>query len=273
MSNKNILNALLLFIVTGLASFIYLTEEESNTLSLLTDIDKSTIKTITIHHNSNATTLNKDPENHWGIISPANIAANNFRVKSILKLINAPVHNRYTSAEINLNNIGLENPETTITFDNNIISFGVINPATNLRYVLFKEAIYTIQDIYYPLISSHFSTLVSLNLLTQNSKVEKLILLNQTIAKNNNGLWQSNITISTDNIVKTIDLWQTSQAFGVHQYLERESLGEVFVYTNKQQPVTYLITDTEPWLIIARPEIGLEYHLDADAYKQLMKPK
>ncbi len=56
--------------------------------------------------------------------------------------------------------------------------------------------------------------------------------------------------------------------------MTREVLGEVFVYIgNQQQPINYLITDTDPWLILARPEIGLEYHLDIEAYDNLITPQ
>jgi len=134
--------------------------------------------------------------------------------------------------------------------------------------------VFTLEDVYFPLINSHFSTLVSLNLIPFNTKIIKLILVNQTISKNNNGLWQSNISITADNIARTIDSWQTTQAFGIHEYLKRDILGNVFVYTDKQQePISYQITDVDPWLIIARPELGLEYHLNLEAYDQLITPQ
>ena len=77
-----------------------------------------------------------------------------------------------------------------------------------------------------------------------------------------------------DNINKTIDHWLHDQAFGVHEYLPRDTHGEVFVYLDngQQQTISYIITDTDPWLILARPEIGLEYHLDIEAYELLISP-
>jgi len=51
-------------------------------------------------------------------------------------------------------------------------------------------------------------------------------------------------------------------------------LGEIFIYRNNpDEIITYQITDTDPWLILARPEIGLEYHLDAEAYVTLIAPQ
>ena len=274
MYKNNILNLVLFIVVISLASIIYFSEETSTELDRLSSIDTDAITSITIKHNQHTTDIIKNEHGHWQITQPIEIAANDFRINSVLELINAPVHNKYSVDEIDLASVGLDNPATTIKLKDLNIAFGIVNPATELRYIRLADTVYTIEDVYYPLLSSNFSTLVSLNLLPANSKIKKLILVNQTISRDEKGFWQSNITISADNINKTIDHWQNDQAFGVHSYLEREQLGEVFVYLeNQQQHVSFLITDTDPWLILARPEIGLEYHLDIKAYDNLIVPQ
>ncbi len=274
MNKNNILNLVLFIVVISLASVIYFSEEVSTELDRLSTIDITEISSIEIRHNSNTTAIEKQADGHWQITRPVNIAANDFRINSVLELLKAPVHSRYSVNEINLASIGLEKPATTIRLNELNIAFGIVNPATELRYLRLGDSIYTIEDIYYPLLSSHFGTLVSLNLLAKDSRIEKLILLNQTISQGEKGFWQSNITISADRINQIIDHWQYDQAFGVHSYLEREPLGEVFIYLQGQpQPISFLITDTDPWLILARPEIGLEYHLDIEAYDKLIVPQ
>ena len=275
MYKNNLLNLVLFLVVISLASIIYFSEEESTELEKISNSNITGISTIKIQHNKNTTTIIKSANAHWKITEPVAVDANNFRINSILKLLNAPVHNQYSLDEINTSDTGLAKPLTSIQFNNHTIEFGITNPATNLRYIKYNNTVYTIEDVYYPLLSSHFATLVSLNLLPADSKIEKLILANQTIAKDDNGLWQSNSKMSADNINKTLDHWRNDQAFGVHQYMQRkEELGEVFVYLeDQQQPLTYVITDTDPWLIIARPEIGLEYHLDIEAYNKLIAPQ
>lgn len=278
MFKKNILNLFLFITFIILATVIYLSEEKSSMLETLTKINLSEITSINIRHNKNNTSLSKQPDDQWNITQPLTMPANNFRINSILKLANAPVHNQYHLDEIDLQTTGLAPAETSIQFNNLTISFGITNPVTNLRYIKLDDLVYTIEDVYSPLISSHFSTLVSLHLLAGNKNlpgrtIEKLVLINQTIAKNDKGLWQSNINMSTDSVVKTIQQWQQQQAFAVHEYIKRDALGEVFIYfENQPQPLTYVITDTDPWLIIARPEIGLEYHLELDAYDLLISP-
>ena len=279
MSKLNLLNLVLFIVVISLAFFIYFSEEQSFDLDRVTDIDVNSITEIKIKHNKNITVIIKQKNGKWQITQPVAIAANDFRISSILKLINAPVHNKYALSEINTSKLGLDGPTTSIQFNDGStiygISFGTTNPATNLRYIRLDDSVYTIEDVYYPLISSHFGTLVSLNLLPDNnSTIEKLVLSSQTISKNDNGLWQSNIDIDADDIIKTIDHWQHAQAFGIHEYLKRDDLGEIFIYIKGQQePVTYSVTDTDPWLILARPELGIEYHLDIEAYNNLVVPQ
>ncbi len=272
MFNNNILNLVLFVFVIALASSIYFSEEQNNELEKISTTDKNNIHSITIQHKHNTTRLSRQQDGHWQITQPVSISANDFRINSVLKLINAPVHNKYSVEQVDLKKIGLDKPDTTIKLNGESIAFGIINPATKLRYVQKGNHIYTIEDVYYPLLSSSFGTLVSLNLLPTNSEITKLILINQTISRDEKGLWQSNIDISADKINETLEHWQDDQAFGVHEYMQRNSLGEVFIYIKDKPPISFLITDTDPWLILARPELGLEYHLDIEAYNNLISP-
>ena len=273
MTKFNILNLVLFVIVISLAFVIYYSEEEDTRLQTLSDIDLNQVSSIRIHHNTNSTSLIKNEKGRWWITQPVSIAANDFRIDSILNLLNAPIHTQYPLSEVDIDSIGLTDATTTVEIDDSLIYFGIINPATNLRYIRLNQMVYTIEDVYYPLISANFGALVSLNLLAANDIIEKLVLPNQTIDKDDSGRWQSNVAISADNIVRTIEHWQSKQAFGVHEYLQRDALGEVSIYIKDQaQPVNYIISDTDPWLILARPDIGLEYHLNIEAYEQLISP-
>ena len=273
MSKINILNLVVFIIVITLAVVIYYSEEPNTQLDRLTEIDANSISSIYIQHNKNHTVLTKNGQ-RWEITQPISIAANSFRISSLTKLLNAPIHSQYPVDEVNLADIGIEKSATKISFDGQEIIFGINNAATQLRYIQLNNSVFTIEDVYYPFISSNFSTLVSFNLLPNDSRIKKLILKNQTITKNLMGFWQSNVEQTADNLNKIIDDWTNTQAFGVHEYIEREILGEVFIYLeNTQEPITYIIADDDPWLILARPELGLEYHLNIEAYNKLIIPQ
>ena len=283
MNNRNLLNLALLLVAATLAFFIYQSEEPDTELERISDINidikAADITTLVIEHNGRRTRLEKNTADQWQITEPVRIAANNFRINSILKLADAPIHKSYPISVLDTDNIGLDSAQrsdntTAVSFGDTMFRFGTINPATNLRYIQIDETVYTIEDVYYPLLSSHFGTLVSLSLLPENSIIEKLVLINQTISKDSNDRWQSNIDISADSIAAALEGWKAFQAFGIHEYMPRDPLGEVFVYLEgNEEPLSFRATDTNPWLILARPEIGLEYHLDIEAYDKLIAPQ
>ena len=283
MNSRNLLNLALLLVVATLAFIIYQAEEPDTELERISDIhfdnEVTDITTLVIEHNGRRTRLQKSTDNQWQITEPIHIAANNFRINSILKLADAPIHNSYPVSELDAARIGLgsskqNNNATSVSIGDETLRFGIISPVTNLRYIQIGETVYTIEDVYYPLLSSHFGTLVSLNLLPEHSTIEKLVLINQTISKDGSGRWQSNIDISADRIAAAVKDWKTLQAFGIHEYMQRDLQGEVYIYLEgKEEPLSFHITDTDPWLILARPELGLEYHFDIEAYDKLITPQ
>lgn len=270
MQNQLKINLHLFIIAASLAAIIYLTEKKPALLDTISNIDINSVQQIYIRHNQNQTQLAKN-NSRWQIVQPVKVDANQFRMQSLLKLLNAPVHGQYSSDQLDLDTIGISSSSTNVRFGDHKIIFGMVNPATELRYVLYNDSIYTIEDVYFPLLSSHFSTLASLDLLPEGSHIQSLELANQQITKDQDGLWHSNIDISADAIVTITDNWHSLQAFGVHAYLQRGNKGSVTITTDKGS-IIYQVTGTDPWLILARPDLGLEYHLEKDSYHKLVAP-
>jgi hypothetical protein len=176
----------------------------------------------------------------------------------------------------------LDKPRTTIRFgddtNDTLFEFGSANPINRLRYVKVGDRIHLIDDNFYPLVSSQIGTLISQTLLPGSDTITALRLTDISLVRSDEGKWQvtpENSELSTDAINAVVDEWQHAQAFGVHDYLQREQLGKVSVTTRSNgigQTVDFVITDIDPWLIIARPELGIEYHFDAEFYDRLLRP-
>jgi len=273
MQSRLFVNILLLILVVILVITVYSSNKlEPVELETLTTIDPGSITNITIIHKGRIMVLEKTDQ-HWSITQPISIAANDFRVNSVIKIVQTPSRASYDINGLTLENYGLDKPVTTITLNNTSIDFGTVNPVNNYRYVKLGNKIYLTDDYFYPLLSSQIGTLVSLNPLTDDSDIVKLVLPDQSLEINNQGLWQSNKNISSDAIIETISNWKHDQAFGVHNYLKRDSLGSIEIYLkNSDKPVLFEITDTDPWLIIARPELDLEYHYNLEFYDRLLRP-
>jgi len=273
MQSRFIVNVILFVVVIVLIFNLYIVNNSSNTSNtILTDINPGEIKQISIRHNKRVTTLKKDKD-AWEMIEPINISADSFRVDTILKILQTPTYGSYITDGLDLDKYGLDQPTTTIKFDDIEISFGILNPVSNYRYVKTDKKISLIDDNFYPLLSSQIGTLVARTLLAEDAKVKKLVLPGQILELDKNNKWTSSRSMSADILVDTISSWKNDQAFGVHNYIERKSLGNIEVYlSNQTNPIIFKITDTEPWLVIARPDLDIEYHFNTEFYNRLIKP-
>ncbi len=273
MQSRLFVNLGLLLLVVALGYFVVTSEDKnSETLSTLTAIKTESINSITIRHNKRIINIEKN-NTHWRLTSPVDIAANDFRIRTILKLLSTVSHSEYAADSLELEKYGLAPAKTSITFNKLQVDFGMINPINNYRYVKINNKVHLIDDHHFPLLSSQTGTLVSRTLIPADGKINKLVLPDQTLALNSKEIWQSTKEISADAIIETLNNWKNSEAFGVHEYNERESLGAIEVYLdNVYEPIKFFITDVDPWLVIARPDIKLEYHFNLEFYDALLRP-
>ena len=273
MQSRLLVNLGLLLLVVALGYLVFTSnDKDSDAARILTNIKAESINTITIRHNNRVTNIEKT-NGHWQITSPVNIAANDFRIGTILKLLSTASYADYAADSLEPGKYKLEPADTSVTFNKLQIDFGIINPINSYRYVKVNNRVHLIDDHHYPLFSSQLGTLVARTLLPADSKINKLILPEQTLALNSKEIWQSTKDISADAIVETLNNWRNTEAFGVHDYFERKSLGAIKVYIdNVYEPIQFFITDVDPWLVIARPDIKLEYHFNLELYDSLLRP-
>ncbi|MCK4705047.1 MAG: DUF4340 domain-containing protein [Gammaproteobacteria bacterium] len=272
MRSHLITNLFLLLLAIALGTFLFIDEVDKDVTKKLSNIATDSINQISIHHHQRDIVLSKSDQG-WRLTKPVAISANQFRIKTLLNLLSTSSHAQYKADDLDLEKYGLAVANTQISFNDTKIDFGIVNPITNLRYVKIHNEVHLTDDNYYPLLSSQIGTLIASELLPAKSKTNKLVLPEHTLTRDENDLWQSVDDVSNDAIVETIYQWTHKQAFAVHDYIERESLGEIQVYLEaSDSPVHFVITDIDPWLIIARPDIKLEYHFNLEDYDALLKP-
>ncbi|MDH3342363.1 MAG: DUF4340 domain-containing protein [Gammaproteobacteria bacterium] len=272
MQSRLLTNLFLLLLVIGLAAFLFNNEDQQDKAISLSNVAADNIQQISIHHHKRDINLSKSA-GQWQMTAPIEIMANQFRIKTLLNLLTATSHAQYNIENIKLEKFGFAETDTKISFNQLEISFGITNPLNNLRYVRIDNKMHLIDDHFYPLLSSQIGTLITRELIPAGSKISKLVLPEQTLALDENGLWKSTTDISADAITETIYQWSHKQAFAIHDYMPRGSLGNIQVYIeNNETPVEFRITNITPWLIIARPDLKLEYHFNLEDYDALLNP-
>ena len=275
MQSRTLLNIALFLIVALLAVYIYefgKQQQASSKSALLTQLSADTVTQINIRHNQRHIEL-KQEHGKWRILQPINIAANSFRIDTLLNILNTVSHAAYPATDLDQDKYGLSEASTSISFNDISIDFGIVNPINNYRYVRINNTVHLIDDHYYPLLSSQTGALVARELIAADAVIDKLVLPDQTLHKDESNIWHSSANIGPDAINETLHHWQHSQAFGVHNYMQRESLADISVYlAGDNKPIQFYVTDVDPWLIIARPDLDIEYHFNLEFYDRLLKP-
>lgn len=264
-NSRSLVNLFLLFLLL-VVYLIFSAEDKAPPVERLTQLQLNEINLIHIPRDSNNDIViekisDATGNESWQMQQPYSIKAHQFRINTLLKLSQLPVEQSWPADELNLADYGLQPPRALIQFNQQQIAFGKTSPLNNKRYLLHNNKISLHADETYPLVSAQAASLIGLHLLN-NTEIVSLSSPQLQLYQNDAGRWQSNKKLTADQIQTVLQHWKNAQAFAVHAYMPRKQLGKITIQL-AQQTIEFEITDDDPWLILARPELGIEYHLDA----------
>lgn len=272
-NSRSLVNLLLLLVLLAVYVIFSADDQVQAPTEHLTQLQLDEIKLIHIPRNSDddiiiEKILDNSGNQSWQMQQPYQIKAHTFRVNTLLKLSQLPAEQAWPIDDLKLADYGLEPPRARIRFNQQEIAFGKISPLSQQRYLLHNNKISLHDDQTYPLVSAQPSSLVDLTLL-QQTEIISLSSPQLQLYQNDAGRWQSNKKLTADQIQSILQHWKNAQAFAVHTYMPRKQLGTIRIQL-AQHTIEFEITDDEAWLILARPELGIEYHLDAALKNRLL---
>lgn len=272
MKSRLLLNILMLLIFSALIFFTLFFTADDNTGQALTSLKPDDINEIFIPREKGNIELQKI-NGTWQMLSPYPMPAHDFRIQHLLKLTQLNSNKVYAADQLELDTFKLKTPRVRIRFNQTWIDFGSTNPVTEQRYIKSGNTVILADDDSYALINSQPSSFVNLSLLPEDSKIQSIKLPQQQLQLKDNR-WQLTpaLEISADDIQRFLQDWQSAQAFGVHAYLKRKQLGYIVIQL-KDKSISFEISDKSPWLILARPELGIEYHLNDNMVSKLLQLK
>ena len=281
MNSRTLANALLLLVLLGFIGFYISTKNKTLDIQRLTSLSLIEINRIQIPRNDKTDIiLHKNTsvagEAIWHMVKPYTIKAHQFRVNTLLGLSQTPINESYNINTLRLQDYALDKPRARIIFNSSEISFGKNNPLNNKRYLKIDNKLALVNDEIYPLVSAQAATFVDLRLLP-DKQISALTLPDIKIQKTDTAHWKSasktitNNALSADQIQTLLDNWRSAQAFAVHRYMPRKKLGMIKI-TFDTGDINFKLTDDDPWLILARPDLGIEYHLHSSLKQQLFGP-
>jgi len=209
---------------------------------------------------------------HWQIDTPVVWYANNITVERIVDIVNAQTDSRLSISEIDLSTLGLQYPKAILRLNNKQFLFGATNNIGERRYLQIDDTVYLLADRYLPFITQGISGLVDRRLLPKTLPLRSITFNEFRISKNDSGDWISdNAQLSTDQVNKLLSNWQTIEASHIQKYLpDKAPKQRVTARLEHGDAIDFYVLAITPQLVIARPDLGLQYYFNESQYYGLL---
>lgn len=277
MLKRHLLNIVLLAFVALLISLVVLEPgKEEKIPPLLTSLKASDITHIKLKrsHDKEAIELIKK-EQGWVMLAPYQQAANKFRIDAILKLLSAVSFSKNDLSNLNPSEFGLDQPGTTITFNDSIsIVFGHNKSLKNHRYVQIGSDLHMIADTFYYQLAANTESFIDHKLLPENINITQIRLPSLTLKKTNS-TWQltpTTASFSADAANQLIDEWQLSQAYDIK--ITKPSVTtkpDIEITTKDNKKIRFKLVATKDDFSLTNIDSGVSYILSNDRKDKLLK--
>ena len=274
LSQRLLINLLLVVLIAGLAyagiHFDPEDAEESN--PTISEITPDEVHSIEIKSGDLQLRLQRSAQG-WDLESPINWPAHDSNVARLLDILNFQTSALADSADVDLAQLGLLEPKASIRFNDTLLLFGTTNNIGERRYVMLDSTIYLLPDVHLVFVNQGLSGLVDRRLLPRRASITSLQLPDLEIQLDDSKRWRSTraVEITQARMVQLVENWQELQATRVSHFgpgLMPRQLIEIDLADG--QLIEFLLMSEDPEIVIAHPDIGLQYHFRSHFYDQLI---
>jgi len=208
----------------------------------------------------------------WHLIEPVRIAANDFRINGLLRVLNAPVHARIDAGTQQLKRFGLATPQARALFDGKKVLFGDTDAIHGRRYVLFDGKIALVDDNFFSHLSASAANYVNPALLGRDPILQEIVLPGIRVYRQT-GDWHlesSGANASAESIERLINTWTHAQATAVRPYESSLDWNDVIRVELADGPIQFDLARTKYELILGRPDMGIQYHVTKGTGERLL---
>ena len=228
-------------------------------------------------------TLEKQAQD-WMITAPVRMSANAFRVETVLQVAQAESHTRLDATAVRLAEFKLDKPRARLWLGDTELAFGTTEPLNGRRYVRVGDSVHLINDTVYFDLIGEFTAFADTALLAPGSRFTQLDLPALRLVRVSEGGWMQapnrsqrppEPEVSMDRINALLDAWRHARAIQVRPYATpaNDSTGPdsvVFVHLEGlEHPLRFDVVSRAPDMVLARADLGVQYHFPVAAMRQL----
>jgi len=276
MNKRNLLNLGLLLLI-GVLVLLVIYEpgiEKPQEPRRLLELEREAVTQIRIERQGQETVALTRDGGDWSLTEPLAIGASVFRIGSLLRITEQRSLGSFPAEPERLAGYGLEAPRVTLTLNDKVtVAFGDNTPLDQRRYVRLGDRVHLVSDtLYYHLIGA-YTTFIRQELLPEGTAIAALSLPGLGVRWQEER-WQVEPkpeAFSADQVTRLIDAWKLASAVQVKPYDGKQGETITIEPGGEEAPITLLLTARTPDLVLARPELGIEYHLAESSGEELLK--
>ncbi|MDJ0880666.1 MAG: DUF4340 domain-containing protein [Gammaproteobacteria bacterium] len=213
----------------------------------------------------------KKTKGSWRIVSPIDWFANNIASERLATMATLEAQSKLPRSDIDLSTLGLTFPKAILTLNQQSIIFGDTNRIGNRRYLLVEPEVYLVDDIHFPFISQGLNGLLDNRLLPSSVALQSLQIKDWLISKEQNQWVSSKPQHEAPELERLITEWQTTQASSIKAYdSSLTPLHKITARTQDHVIYEYFLLSIQPEIVIARPDLNLQYHFPEHQYYDLL---
>ena len=238
----------------------------------ITGLKPENIESVEIQTADTALALKRD-NGGWMLESPIRWPANDINVERLLTIASVETDSRLAANEIDLATLGLKFPKAILRLNDTEVLFGETNNIGARRYTMVGSTVFLLPDQHLPFITQGLTAMVDRRLLPRTNEFIALKLPGFEISRDDNNTWQS---IDADGfeqgqIATLVENWQNLEASRVKLFaaekMPRQKIRVLFADGQNQE---FFVMSIDPEIVVANPQIGLQYHFPAELYYQLI---
>jgi len=210
----------------------------------------------------------------WFIESPLQWPAHGTTLEIITGIASSEFDSSIEVGNIDLAALGLHDPQVIVALDDTRILFGTTNNIGERRYLMTGSKIYLLADVHLPFILQGIPGLIDRRLLPPSIPLKSINLGMERLTSDDAGNWQSDSAgeIPVAQLNRLVHQWQTLEAPSVKLFQPVGlPLRKVVAGLEDGSKIEFLLMSIYPELVIARPDLEVQYHFGEKQHSQLFE--
>ena len=272
MKKQMLINAGLLLAVVVLLLISLNTRDQTQTETIrLTNIDVNSIMDIKVRRNGMETLTFNKKQQEWYLTSPLKLGANIRRIQAMLRLLDIESYSAFNTAEVDLDRLGLTQPEVSLILNDHEFQFGITDGIDQHRYVQYQDRIYMTEDYLFQQLQTDAAFFAKLKLLPENHAIRAIQFPDNRLEKKQDQ-WQLQKLVNIKPLLlqQLVFAWKNASAVSASLFEGGDARSVIAIESEDGSQLRFEIVATEPHLILGRKDLGVQYNMGSDEARQML---